>query len=414
MDRLFKSILSIREIKFRSDDDYVDRLSRQYSVLILVCFAFLVSTKQFVGKPIACWCPAQFTESHRDYTNTVCWVSNTYYLPIETTIPEKKGVFGIQNETAMVSYYQWVPLILMFQAVLCFTPCMLWRFVNKRSGINLAHLMDAAHVCSQASYLEIREEAVRYIVNHMDRYLLAQRDYRTGCCIRMKHFIAKICCLVGGRLYGNYMTSAYLFIKVLYVTNSVGQLFLLDAFLGQNFHFYGAYVVKNLITGEDWSSSDRFPRITLCDFEIRHQARVHSYVVQCVLTINLFNEKIFIFVWFWFVFMALVTIFNFFKWIFRSLYWPGQVQYVRKQLRAFETTQREPGILAKFTENYLRRDGLFIIRLIGLNLGEVVAGEALCGLWNNYSPERRLIAEKPGRKTTGKSRQNGGQRMEVV
>ena len=90
------------------------------------------------------------------------------------------------------------------------------------------------------------------------------------------------------------------------------------------------------------------------------------------------------------------------------------MQYVRKQLRAFDTAQREAGVLAKFTENYLRRDGMFIVRLIGMNMGEVVAGEALCGLWNNYSPERRLIAEKPGRKNAGKARQNGGQRMEVV
>ena len=30
MDRLFKSVLSIRELKFHVDDDHVDRLSRQY------------------------------------------------------------------------------------------------------------------------------------------------------------------------------------------------------------------------------------------------------------------------------------------------------------------------------------------------------------------------------------------------
>jgi len=131
------------------------------------------------------------------------------------------------------------------------------------------------------------------------------------------------------------------------------------------------------------------------------------------LTINLFNEKIFIFLWFWYVFLALVGAINMMKWLFRALYWPGQVQYVRKQLRAFDATHREPGILAKFTENYLRRDGMFIIRLVGLNMGEVVAGEALCGLWNNYSPERRLIAEKSGRKKTNKSRLNG-RRLEVM
>jgi len=89
MEKLFKSVLSIREIKFRVDDDHVDRLSRQHTVIILVCFGFLVSTKQFVGKPINCWCPAQFTDSHREYADSICWVSNTYYLPMSQVIPDE-------------------------------------------------------------------------------------------------------------------------------------------------------------------------------------------------------------------------------------------------------------------------------------------------------------------------------------
>jgi len=89
MEKLFKSVLSIREIKFRVDDDHVDRLSRQHTVIILVCFGFLVSTKQFVGKPINCWCPAQFTDSHREYADSICWVSNTYYLPMSRVIPDE-------------------------------------------------------------------------------------------------------------------------------------------------------------------------------------------------------------------------------------------------------------------------------------------------------------------------------------
>ena len=159
MDRLFKSVLSIRELKFHIDDDYVDRLSRQYTVVVLVCFAFLVSTKQFVGTPINCWCPAEFTESHIEYTNAICWVSNTYYLAMDKVIPEQK--FDLQRDEQRISYYQWVPLILIFQSVLSFVPCQIWRFLNKRSGINLSTIMDAAHVCSEASYLEIREKAIR-------------------------------------------------------------------------------------------------------------------------------------------------------------------------------------------------------------------------------------------------------------
>jgi len=96
---------------------------------------------------------------------------------------------------------------------------------------------------------------------------------------------------------------------------------------------------------------------------------------------------------------------------------PGHVQYLHKQLRAFDATQREAGILAKFAENYLRRDGMFIVRLVGINMGEVVAGEIVCGLWNNYSLERRSIAEKSGRKSAAKAAMRGGVaggRMEII
>ena len=100
MERLFKSVLSIRELKFHVDDDYVDRLSRQYTIIMTVCFAFLVSTKQFVGTPISCWCPAEFTVSQMEYANAICWVSNTYYLPIDDVIPDDK--FDLQPDNRRI------------------------------------------------------------------------------------------------------------------------------------------------------------------------------------------------------------------------------------------------------------------------------------------------------------------------
>ena len=150
MEHLFKSALSVREFKYHTDDNYADRLSRLYSVAISITFAFIVTTKQFVGSPIHCWCPAQFTDSHRDYANAVCWVSNTYYLPIEQTIPGTR-----LPESSQIGYYQWVPMLLLSQALLSFLPCQLWRFICQRSGINIAAIMDAAHVTSDASFLEV-------------------------------------------------------------------------------------------------------------------------------------------------------------------------------------------------------------------------------------------------------------------
>ena len=313
---------------------------------------------------------------------------------MEKRVPD---TYELRRNQHMVSYYQWVPLVMLCQAMLSFLPCLIWRFLNVRSGIDVGGLMDSARTCKRASYNEIREKTIRYMVNQIDRYLLTQRDFRKGCCVRIKQLVARYCFLVGGKRHGNYLTVTYLFIKLLYAANAVGQLFILDMFLGIEYHMYGIYVMMRLMRGEDWTTSDRFPRVTLCNFRIRHQSRVHDYVVQCTLTINLFNEKIFVLLWFWYVFVALLSIFNFLQWIARSLYWPAQVHYVRKKLRALDASHRTKATIAKFTQYYLRRDGIFIVRLISMNIGEMVAAETLCGLWENYGPERRLISEHPAR-----------------
>lgn len=55
------AIAKVRQFKFHNDDDIYDRLSRRFSVVLLMLFTVVVSTKQYVGDPIACFAPAQFT-----------------------------------------------------------------------------------------------------------------------------------------------------------------------------------------------------------------------------------------------------------------------------------------------------------------------------------------------------------------
>ena len=48
---------AINSIKFDlgGDDDQADKVSCRYSILLLVVFCVVVSTKQYVGDPIDCW-----------------------------------------------------------------------------------------------------------------------------------------------------------------------------------------------------------------------------------------------------------------------------------------------------------------------------------------------------------------------
>uniref|UniRef100_A0A914RI43 Innexin n=1 Tax=Parascaris equorum TaxID=6256 RepID=A0A914RI43_PAREQ len=47
---------------------------------------------------------------------------------------------------------------------------------------------------------------------------------------------------------------------------------------------------------------------------VRQVGNIQRYSVQCVLVINMFNEKIFVLLWFWFMILTVCTIFSFLYW----------------------------------------------------------------------------------------------------
>ncbi len=214
--------------------------------LVLV-FCFLqVSTKQYVGEPINCWVPAQFTEAHEEYANKICWVSNTYYLPFT-----KKRIPENHEPRTRIGYYQWVPMILLCQSVLFFLPCVVWRILNKRSGINVRAIVDAAITCQRSANLaDTRDKSIKFMVNHLDAYLGATRPDPKGFWGRIKASLAKKCMLICGKNYGNYLNTMYLLTKALYIGNAVGQLFMLNVFLGTDYHMFGIHVVSALLRGQ--------------------------------------------------------------------------------------------------------------------------------------------------------------------
>uniref|UniRef100_F1LF57 Innexin n=1 Tax=Ascaris suum TaxID=6253 RepID=F1LF57_ASCSU len=60
--------------------DFVDRLSYDYTVRLLVFFAVLVGTKQYFGAPIQCITPSNFPGTWVSYARDYCFVTNTYLL----------------------------------------------------------------------------------------------------------------------------------------------------------------------------------------------------------------------------------------------------------------------------------------------------------------------------------------------
>ena len=94
--------------------------------------------------------------------------------------------------------------------------------------------------------------------------------------------------------------------------------------------------------------------------------------------------------------LSIVTVVSALKWVWNLAFWPAQIKYIRRQLRSVGHHKREHENISKFANKYLRRDGIFIVRLLGNNVGHLVAAEVTNGLWDNYGPEHKLLAgDKP-------------------
>ena len=154
--------------KSRNDDDFSDRLNHRYTVALMVIFAVVVSTKQYVGDPINCWVPAHFSANWEEYTNSYCWIKNTYHLPFEEHIPHAHE----DEKRDMIPYYQWVPIILLVQGLLFYMPIMLWRTLNGRSGIDVNNIVEAGETFQNTERAEGRDKTLRYMTKQMDRYIL--------------------------------------------------------------------------------------------------------------------------------------------------------------------------------------------------------------------------------------------------
>lgn len=119
------------------NDDFSDRLSRRCSVAVLLAFRALVVSTHYVGpSPIACWAPAEYTKAMADYANNICWISNTYYVPMDDRLPAPG-----RARQRMISYYQWVPFILSTMAFFFYVPFVTWRFCSKSSSLNSKTIM---------------------------------------------------------------------------------------------------------------------------------------------------------------------------------------------------------------------------------------------------------------------------------
>ena len=159
------------------------------------------------------------------------------------------------NRTAVLPYYQWVPFILLFQAACFLIPNIIWHTFSKSAGVDITSLGKNASTLDLCN-MESRVETVKEIARHIDTAISLKYNYEPT--FKKISLRAR---LPFGRRHGNYLYLVYMLVKLIYIINLIGQLFLMNAFFGFSNYRFGYDFLRKFLIGDDYSRIDRaFPR----------------------------------------------------------------------------------------------------------------------------------------------------------
>ena len=113
----------------------------------------------------------------------------------------------------------------------------------------------------------------------------------------------------------------------------------------------------------------------------------HKYANQCSVPINVFHGLIYTLIWWWFLLLTGATFLNLGYWIFRILFRPGQVTFMKFLLAALGHVPGDVSnacVLASFCSTYLDGDGFLSLKLLQETAGDVMTAKVLTGILENY------------------------------
>ncbi|KAB0793846.1 hypothetical protein PPYR_13466 [Photinus pyralis] len=360
----FKSLIKLETIH---TDNNIFKLHYRFTVIMLIVFSILITSKQYFGDPINC----DVEHDRKSVVDTYCWIFGTFR--IKSTVAEsiwpglgnyvdmrhagnawKEIMKSSELDDVIISqkYYQWICIVLCFQALLFYTPRYLWK--TWEGGRLRLLVKDLGSPLVSASWTgESKDKLVGYVL--------------------------------AGKYSHNLYCLRFTACEILNFVNVIGQILLMDWLLSYQFSDYGL----SLLTTNAFETMNRvFPKLTKCTYgKFGPSGSVETRDALCILPINVVNEKLFIFIWLWFYLLTLLSAFAI---IYRVL------MICVPQVRVYLLMAQARYISRSHAEAIVRRltyGDYFLVYQMGKNLNPLVYKDLIDGIGSvlkgskPYNPE---------------------------
>uniref|UniRef100_T1J585 Innexin n=1 Tax=Strigamia maritima TaxID=126957 RepID=T1J585_STRMM len=256
-------------------DNFIFHLHYRITAVLLTAASLLITSKEHFGKPINCGPPPPSLT--QELIENFCRTRSTFTLVNSQFNDPHLGVNTVQEDTPIIyhKYYQWVWLVLSLQAAMFYFPHYVWKTIdNGRMSCMVKGLTNP--LCDKKSMDAKIAILSQYVLRNWNKL--------------------------------NKWAYTYFMCEILNFLNVIGQIYMIDAFLGGGFMTYGLRVLEYGFLDEEYRNDSMvvvFPRVTKCSFQsfgMSGDVQVHDAI--CVLPLNVVNEKIYVVLWFWLVLLA--------------------------------------------------------------------------------------------------------------
>jgi len=263
-----------------SIDNFTFKLFYKWSVTAFIASSITVTSGQFFGDPIHCEIQRdeEFNtddSADEDCVNNYCYMHATLNLPADFhgTCTNRRSSFGKTN--LFNTYYQWVSVYFLFQAVMFYVPRCIWLSLEGglMSWLVKGH-QDRVVDDHQVKLVKLLDLFVEHVHNKFNKYA----------------FYFFLC--------------EFLNIVVTVFMICATHIFLFHQYFDYGINIYKYYrlpVEERTLNNTANPMCEVFPKIATCHY-VRYARVAGGQEIKnaiCILSLNMINDKVFAVMWFW-------------------------------------------------------------------------------------------------------------------
>ncbi|XP_063224711.1 innexin inx2-like [Bacillus rossius redtenbacheri] len=280
---VLKSMRGLLKVQTINIDNNVFCLHYKFTTLVLL-FCVVITSRQFFRESMECYLPDLPAVS----LNTYCLIHSTFLVKDSASANAARKSLpypGMSQHTEedklrFYDYYQWGFITLFLQAICFYLPHQLWKVWEggrmKMLAVNLT-----TPVLSE----ECIKKSTDLLIEYWEKQLHSHNSY-----------------------YYRFLTC-----ELINLSNVVGQICFMNAFLGEEFQYYGLNVImsnwKKGLQQEITNPTQRlFPTMTKCSYKkFGPSGSMETRDGMCILAQNAINQKVYLLLWFWFHILAIIS-----------------------------------------------------------------------------------------------------------